>query len=91
MLEHEGEGLETDGVVGPGTGPGGRRKQNFLSLSPCLGYVSALSLSLLIFKMMLKCESEVAQLCPTLCNPMECNWPGSSDHGNAGVGCHFLL
>ena len=25
--------------------------------------------------------SEVAQLCPTLCNPMECSLPGSSFHG----------
>ena len=41
-------------------------------------------------------ESEVAQLCPTLCNPMDCSLPGSSVHGdslgkNAGVGCQFLL
>ena len=38
----------------------------------------------------------VAQLCPTLCNPMLCNPPASSVHGNspgknAGVGCHALL
>ena len=26
-------------------------------------------------------ESEVAQLCPTLCNPMDCSLPGSSIHG----------
>ena len=26
-------------------------------------------------------ESEVAQLCPTLCNPMDCSLPGSSVHG----------
>ena len=35
-------------------------------------------------------ESEVAQSCPTLCNPMDCsprNLPGKS----TGVGCHFLL
>ena len=25
--------------------------------------------------------SEVAQLCPTLCNPVDCNLPGSSVHG----------
>ena len=25
--------------------------------------------------------SEVAQLCPTLCNPMDCSLPGSSIHG----------
>ena len=28
-----------------------------------------------------ECESEVAQLCPTLCNPMDCSPPGSSLHG----------
>ena len=26
-------------------------------------------------------ESEVAQLCPTLCGPMDCSLPGSSIHG----------
>ena len=28
-----------------------------------------------------KKESEVTQLCPTLCNPMDCSLPGSSVHG----------
>ena len=37
----------------------------------------------------------VAQLCPTLCNPMDCSLPDSSVHGgspgkNTGVGCHAL-
>ena len=26
-------------------------------------------------------ESEVAQSCPTLCNPIDCSLPGSSVHG----------
>ena len=26
-------------------------------------------------------ESEVAQLCPTLCDPMDCSLPGISVHG----------
>ena len=30
---------------------------------------------------MYKKESEVTQLCLTLCNPMDCNLPGSSVHG----------
>ena len=43
-----------------------------------------------------KKESEVAQSCPTLCDPMDCSLPGSSVHGifqakGTGVGCHFLL
>ena len=37
----------------------------------------------------------VAQLCLTLCDPVDCSPPGSSVHGllrnNTGVGCHFLL
>ena len=42
------------------------------------------------------CVCLVAQLCPTLCNPMGCSPPGSSVHGdspgkNPGVGCHALL
>ena len=31
--------------------------------------------------MKVKSESEVAQSCPTLCNPMDCSFPGSSVHG----------
>ena len=38
----------------------------------------------------------VTQLCPTLCDPMDCSPPGSSVPGdspgkNTGVGCHLLL
>ena len=38
----------------------------------------------------------VTQLCPTLCDPMDCSPLGSSIHGNSlgkntGVGCYFLL
>ena len=45
--------------------------------------------------MKVKRESEVAQLCLTLCDPMDCSLPGSSVHdfpGNStGVDCHLLL
>ena len=46
--------------------------------------------------MKVKSESQVAQSCLTLCNPMDCSPAGSSVHGifpgkNTGVGCHFLL
>ena len=42
------------------------------------------------------CAGFMAQLRPTLCNPMDCSPPGSSVHGdspgkNTGVGCHALL
>ena len=38
----------------------------------------------------------LTQLCPTLCNPMDCSLPGSSVRGdspgkNTGVSCHALL
>ena len=41
-------------------------------------------------------ESEVAQSCPTLCDPMDCSLLGSSVHGifpgkGTGVDCHFLF
>ena len=35
----------------------------------------------LIQCMKVKSESEVAQLCPTVSDPMDCSLPGSSDHG----------
>ena len=40
--------------------------------------------------------SEVAQSCPTLCNPMNCSLtrflrPWDFPGKNTGVGCHFLL
>ena len=46
-----------------------------------------------------KCDAVlclVSQLCPTLCDPMDCSLPGSSVHGdspgkNTRVGCHALL
>ena len=42
-----------------------------------------------------KKESEVAQLCLTLCDPVDYSPPGSSNPRdspgkNTGVGCHFL-
>ena len=41
-------------------------------------------------------ENEVAQSCPTLCDPVDHNLPGSPVHGifpgkSTGVGCHFLF
>ena len=35
----------------------------------------------LLQRMKGKSESEVAQSCPTLCDPMDCSLPGSSVHG----------
>ena len=48
----------------------------------------------LLHCMKVKSESEVAQLCPTLPDPMDCTPPGSSVHvipgKSTGVGCHCL-
>ena len=47
--------------------------------------------------MKVKSESEVAQLCPTLTDPVDCSLPGSSIHGtefpgkSTGVGGYYLL
>ena len=42
-----------------------------------------------------QCVCVCAQLCPTLCSPMDCSMPGSSVHWislkNTRVGFHFLL
>ena len=41
-------------------------------------------------------HGQLLQLCPALCDCMDCNPPGSSVHGilpgkKTGGGCHFLL
>ena len=43
-----------------------------------------------------KCESDIVQSCPTLCDPMDCSLPGllhpwGFPGKSTGVGCHFLL
>ena len=52
--------------------------------------------TLYFFLILEEIESEVAQTCPTLCDPMDCSPPASSVHGdspgkNTGMGYHFLL
>ena len=61
--------------------------------SPNEGYFHCIQ-DLAIMKIAAAAKS--LQSCPTLCNPMDCNLPGSSDHGifHARVlemGCHCLL
>ena len=48
------------------------------------------------YDLVLCCAVLVAQLCLTLCDPMDYNQPGSFVHGdspgkNTGMGCHALL
>ena len=47
----------------------------------CHGQSSSRWLQALLQCRKVKSESEVAQSCPTLCNPMDCSLPGSSVHG----------
>ena len=61
---------------------------------PSLGFSRQEHLSGLHFLlqcMKVKSESEVAQSCPILSDPMDCSLPGSSIHGifqvSTGVGC----
>ena len=51
------------------------------------GKNTGVSCHFLLQCMKVKSESEVAQLCPTLSDPMDCSLPGSSIHGifQAGV------
>ena len=63
-----------------------------------LGKNTGVGCHFLLQCMKVKSESEVAQSCPTLSDPMESSLPGSSVHGIffqarvlAGVGCHYLL
>ena len=55
-------------------------------------YITAYSM----YQCVCVCVCLVTQLCPTLCDPMDCGPPGSSVHGsssgkNTGVSCHALL
>ena len=66
----------------------GRRENSILAM-PCEGFHQFLREKkfrvefhyLRISNKERKKESEVAQSCPTLCNPMDCSPPGSSFHG----------
>ena len=45
------------------------------------GAISEVGLTTSLFLLVFYGESEVAQLCPTLCDPMDCSLSGSSIHG----------
>ena len=51
---------------------------------------------MIVFLVCVVCVCLVAQSCPNLCDPMDCNLPGSFVHGDSpgkktGVGCHTLF
>ena len=48
----------------------------------CIIYLVASSKAISQISLKVKSESEVAQSCPTLCDPMDCSLPGFSIHGN---------
>ena len=66
-----------------------KTKKVLCMLAVRVGIFKKLSLYFIKFKIPLmirlimstKSESEVAQSCPTLCNPTDCSLPGSSIHG----------
>ena len=71
---------------------GDRLKTFPLDIQVPILYMKRCSTSLIILYVHVK----IAQLCLTLCNPMDCSLPGSSVHGifpgkNARMDCHLLL
>ena len=70
-----------------------KRKKEWLSPWDSPGKNTGVGCHFLLQRMKVKSESEVAQLCPTLSDPMDCrflcpwDFPGKS----TGVGCHCLL
>ena len=54
---------------------------NTASLIKLLGTSNLISIMFTILKCSMKSESEIAQSCPTLCDPMDYSPPGSSVHG----------
>ena len=60
-----------------------QRRQPTRLLCPwdSLGKNTGVGCHFLLQCMKVKSESEVAQSCLTLCNPMDCHLPGSSVHG----------
>ena len=56
------------------------RKESAYPVSPAL-QADCLPLSHSESESQSQSQSEVAQSCPTLCNPMDCSLPGSSVHG----------
>ena len=67
-------------------------------LAPCPQYSESpggyvMDVTATWWQRILKVCAKSLQLCPILCNPMDCSLPGSSVHGispgkNTGVGCH---
>ena len=60
-----------------------------------LPFMAQILLIYKLWKAYLKVNVLVAQLCPTLCDPMDCSLPGCScpwdfPGKNTGVGCHSL-
>ena len=71
---------------------GDRLKTFPLDIQVAILYIKRCSTSLIVMYVYVK----IAQLCLTLCIPMDCSLPGFSVHGifpgkNARMNCHFLL
>ena len=62
-------------------GPQGLQPTRFLRPWDSPGKNTGVGCHFLLQCMKVKSESEVAQLCPTLLDPMDCSLPGSAIHG----------
>ena len=61
--------------------PHGQWPTQLLCAQHSLGKNTGVGCQFLLQCMKVKSESEVAQSCPTLSDPMDCSLPGSSVHG----------
>src|SRR5574337_1079354 len=71
---------EVVSVVSESVRPHGRQPTRPRSPWVSLGKNTGVGCHVLLQCMKVKCESEVAQSCPTLSDPMDCSLPGSSVH-----------
>ena len=69
------------------TSQGVQKRKNYLMYSKCSTNNGYSYFNILTDPVKVKVKVLVAQLCPTLCNPMDCSAPGSSVHGilQAGI------
>ena len=74
--------LQVTSVVSDSVQPHRRRPTRLPCLWDSPGKNTGVGCHFLLQCMKVKSESEVAQSCPTLSDPMDCSLPGSSIHGS---------
>ena len=81
VLEWSAIAFSVISVVSNSVRPYGRKPARFFYPWDSPGKNTGVGCHFLLLCMKVKCESEVAQSCPTLSDPMDCSPPGSSVHG----------